>query len=177
MRGTVVSPGGGAKGEWGHAAIYVSTPSYSGGISNGGDVGFKNGARGFIAGYNAEGRTVTEYKMNISPAMEGNLAMFIQQNPGGDIDPTALGADLMITQNCTTAVSNALVASGAVAPGLTPPGSGLLYTPSNLAADLSEGGVYAGIVAETVVYEAPVASPATQEAPNETSHPDQPVCP
>jgi RHS repeat-associated protein len=153
----VVGPGTGPKEEWGHAAIFVSTEDYSGGITYGGKYDFAKGKDAFIGSYTADGRTVTEFKLGLTPEQEGTLAEFVKANPDGAVDHSIVGSDSMATQNCTTACGNALEASGAVPAGSNP-GRGLFDKPANLQADLDEGGEHSGIVKEKAVHN-PVNEP------------------
>ncbi len=149
-----VEAGEGNKSKWGHAAVHVQTDTFSGGIRQGGAHGFENGKEGFIAGYTGDGREVTEFKLNLTPEQEEALASFIDGNPDGGVDTEKMTATLACKDNCTTAVGDALKASGAIPAGETPPGKGVIAdTPSDLKSDLEKGGDNHKLVKETVVHE------------------------
>jgi len=150
----IVTGGNGPKEQqFGHAALFTSTPGFEGGISYGGHYGFEHGSAGFVSNYTGRGSTVTEYKLNLTPEQEAKLAAFVKHNSDGQVDGSAFGHNWMISQNCTTACGNALEASGAV-PDNSNPGRNMFGfdTPSTLAADLGPGGRFNGLVLEVVTH-------------------------
>lgn len=111
---------------FGHAAVYVTTGGKGGGISYGGDPPyFDKGIKAFVESYTRQGREVKMYVLNTTRQQDQQMLSFVEKNPEGGVNRNAAGADLMVRENCTTAVCNTLKAGGVVA-GKENPGSGLM---------------------------------------------------
>lgn len=155
------------KGKFGHSAAFVASGGRSAGISYGGNRGFENGVRGFISGYTAEGRTVKMFVLNTTPEQDLKMIDFLAKNPTGGVNRGGFGADLMVRQNCTTAVCNTLRAGGVL--GARDDASGalsMLHAPAELKESLESGGLSTKVRAE-VEFE---ADPAQED---ETGEMDQ----
>jgi RHS repeat-associated protein len=137
----IVAPELGTFGSFGHSALYISLAGKGAGISYGGDFTFDKGVGAFLRGYASEGRMVTMYVLRTSPAQENRMIDFLQRHPDGNVNRNAFGADLMIRQNCTTAVCNTLQAGDVIKPGEDADGamSGLAHLPSELQDSLDSG--------------------------------------
>jgi hypothetical protein len=94
-----------------------------------------------INGYTSEGRKVTMYVLKTTPQQDQKMLNFIQQHPDGGVDRNGSGADLMIRQNCTTAVCNTLQSGDVIKKGDDANGamSGLAHEPSELQGALDAG--------------------------------------
>jgi RHS repeat-associated protein len=106
------SSAGDPKGLVGHAAIYVTSPKGSAGVSAYGDHGFSRGqgANAFIRGYNSDGREVKMFVLKTTSVQDSKMVDFINKNPEGGIDKS----QSIAFQNCTTACQNVLRTGGVI---------------------------------------------------------------
>lgn len=151
-----ISPGGeAAKEAMGHSALWVTTRDNPAGrgLSYGGNDPRDLTKEQFIKSYTDKGRIVVEFVLQSTPEQDSKVLEFVAANPNGNTEQGSPLADAMITQNCTTAVGNALEAGGIVSPGQSPPGSGLVFDyPDKLFADLSVYGTYEDLVVAATLY-------------------------
>lgn len=155
----IVAPAGvdNPKGFAGHTALFVTLrDGRQAGVSYGGAHDFKRaGMLGFINDYNAEGRSVTVYKLKTTPAQDAKMGDFLKQNPDGGVNPDAgRMARAMVTENCTTAACNTLKAGGVVGKNEDPNGalSGA-HKPNELKQALEPGGDLSNRVQQKWVFE------------------------
>jgi RHS repeat-associated protein len=141
---------------FGHAAIYINTGGKGGGISYGGDPPyFDKGIKAFVDSYTKQGREVKMYVVNTTQQQDQQMLSFVERNPDGGVNRNAAGADLMVRENCTTAVCNTLRAGGVVDEKANP-GSGLMGlvdSPGALEESLETGDL-SGKVTAVVIFEA-----------------------
>lgn len=130
-----VGPGNDLFEKAGHSATFVAHPSGdSAGISLGGNHAFENGMGQFVRDYNAEGRTVLMTILDTSPDQDAQMIDFMRSDASAGIDRDAVGADLMIRENCAQGCGNVLEAGGVVPQGSNPSQvlGGALSTPAAL---------------------------------------------
>jgi|CXWL01.1.fsa_nt_gi hypothetical protein len=128
------------KSSFGHSALFVKTPTRAAGISYGGDFTFDKGVKAFVKGYNSEGRKVSMYVLKTTEKQDARLLDFLTQHPDGNVDRNGFGADLMLRQNCTTAVCNTLQSGGVLKEGDSADGTlNFLHLPSELKDSLDSG--------------------------------------
>jgi hypothetical protein len=136
---------------FGHAALFTETSSFKGGISR--DGGRIDDKATFIKSYTDQGRKVTEFKLNVTPGQEANLASNMKETgQGGQVDHSVTGVSALCSQNCTTAVTNALKGAEIVPKDSSIGDNGLCDTPGQLSEDLDEGGEEHGIVNDKTVH-------------------------
>jgi RHS repeat-associated protein len=154
-----VGPGSGVSGMAGHSALYVMRNGATAGVSYGGNFGFSKGAVAFVRAYNAEGRTVVMTVLNTTPEQDKAMMKFLQPpNQEAGTNPNALGATLMVRENCAQAVGNTLEVGGLFPAGSNPSQilGGALSVPSALMTNVAES----NLAAATAVFPA-TGSPAT----------------
>jgi hypothetical protein len=136
----IVGPGNNMFEWFGHAALYVRSGSEVRGVSNGGDVAFEKGVRGFLSHYTGKGRTVSVFILKTTPEQDRAMVSFIKKNPDAATNPDEFGAGLMVRENCAKAVANVLQAGGVIEEGETADGTTtFLQRPGELENSLREG--------------------------------------
>ena len=142
------------RGNWGHAAIWVSHKANSAGVSYGGEFGFQanKGYQQFVSAYLGAGRVIRAFTLATTPQQDAAMLAFLRTNPDGAVTAESLAARLMLTENCTTAVCNTLAAGGISQRNIW----SFFHRPEELLAALEVGGELSRWVTGEINYRPPV---------------------